>query len=103
MAGRGIADVRRNRQRRLKQRRDIAVHGANSADVDRVGYLYRPHEILLRHEDATPALPFFERFGVTVRERCESPALGIVRYTLAPGADVPHVVQQFRETRGAPA
>jgi hypothetical protein len=102
MAGRGNADVRRNRLRRLKRRTDIAVNGANSEQVDKVGYLYRPHQLLLRQEDAERSLPFFEKFGVTVHERCESPRLGIVRYKLEPGRTVPELVQLFRKEREAP-
>jgi hypothetical protein len=101
MAGRGVPDFKRNRLRRLKQRLDIAVY-PDVQDLKNVGYLYRPHEILVREEGPAPALPFFEKFGAVVRERCESPKLGIVRYKLAPGTDIPKLVQQFRETRGAP-
>jgi subtilisin family serine protease len=104
---RGVAEFRRNRRRRfrLAHRSDIAVFAGGAADKgkeDRVGYLYRPHEVIVRREDADRAIGFFDKAGVAVRERCESPALDVVRFRMAPGTSVPDLVHRFRAEPSAP-
>jgi len=93
---RGIGAFHRHRQGRLPHRPDIAVFG----DDERTGFLYRPHELLVRHDPAQPPLPFFERFGVRVRRQQPLPSLRLVRYILSPETNVPRLVEQFRAAGG---
>jgi subtilisin family serine protease len=95
-SNRGIDAFHKHRQGRLRHRPDIAIFG----DDARTGFLYRPHELLVRHEDAKPAPPLFEKFHVRIRKRQPLPLLGLVRYLLSPETNIPRLVQQFREADG---
>lgn len=96
---RGIGAFHKHRLRRLPRRPDIATYG----DDARTGFLYRPHELLVRHEEGNPPLPFFEKFRVRVRKQQPLPQLGLVRYILSPETNIPKLVREFRAADGAPA
>src|SRR5262245_15433737 len=92
--GRSQSGLQGRRLSRLGDRRDIAVNRSSGQE-----YLYRPRELLVASEDLALVR---EEIGRSKPERRETvDTLGVVRFTMPAGVDIPALVTRLRAVQAA--